>query len=349
MNIFYRWMRLWLNLGLQIALLGLLSGCITMDTLSYLREHKGEGSRVAMLGSETELMDDVVRHLEPLYITTREPHVVLATYKDTLSYGFYFYPSPLSNHTDVEVIYITKNVSSIEDPKRLEHEADAFFDKFSPQYLDKKLLKEGSNKILREGAANKLRAFAHIANRKMSLQLIEMGADVDLAIKKNTSYVNDVSGLLEYGGPGARKLYNDALLVPQFLTELKGEPERVAKRKEAERVEEVRFQAALRDYLAAPIKPLLPESARKYKVQAESAVSDKNFAEAALLFRQALENAPWWPEGHFNLALILGETQEFDTAITEMKRYLALVPGAPNARAAQDKIYVWERKAGEGH
>jgi hypothetical protein len=29
-----------------------------------------------------------------------------------------------------------------------------------------------------------------------------------------------------------------------------------------------------------------------------------------------------------------------------MKRYLALVPDAPDARAAQDKIYDWERKAG---
>jgi hypothetical protein len=33
-------------------------------------------------------------------------------------------------------------------------------------------------------------------------------------------------------------------------------------------------------------------------------------------------------------------------AVAEMNRYLVLVPDAPNASAAQDKIYEWEGKAG---
>ena len=53
--------------------------------------------------------------------------------------------------------------------------------------------------------------------------------------------------------------------------------------------------------------------------------------------------APWWPEGYFNRALILGELNRFAEAMREMKRYLQLAPDAPNARAAQDKIYEWER------
>jgi hypothetical protein len=36
---------------------------------------------------------------------------------------------------------------------------------------------------------------------------------------------------------------------------------------------------------------------------------------------------------------------DYPDAIIEMKRYLMLVPDAPNARALQDKIYNWERKA----
>jgi hypothetical protein len=28
-----------------------------------------------------------------------------------------------------------------------------------------------------------------------------------------------------------------------------------------------------------------------------------------------------------------------------MKRYLALCPDAPNAKAAQEKLYIWEEKA----
>jgi hypothetical protein len=38
--------------------------------------------------------------------------------------------------------------------------------------------------------------------------------------------------------------------------------------------------------------------------------------------------------------------EEFDEAVAEIKKYLALVPDAPNARAAQDKIYEWDGRAG---
>jgi tetratricopeptide (TPR) repeat protein len=92
-----------------------------------------------------------------------------------------------------------------------------------------------------------------------------------------------------------------------------------------------------------PIKTTLSEEARRYKIQAESAIRDKNYDEAADLYREALNIAPWWAEGHFNRALMMSEIGEFDTAILEMKRYLQLDPGATDARAAQDKIYDWER------
>jgi len=91
-------------------------------------------------------------------------------------------------------------------------------------------------------------------------------------------------------------------------------------------------------------KPELPEEARKFKIQAEGAVQEKNFFEAADSYSEALKIAPWWPAGHFNLALVWGETGVFIEAEREMKRYLQLIPDAPNARAAQDKIYSWERE-----
>lgn len=94
---------------------------------------------------------------------------------------------------------------------------------------------------------------------------------------------------------------------------------------------------------ADPSKPVLPEEARKLKVQAEGAVREKKFKEAADLYAEALNATPWWPEGHFNRALVLGETGDYVMAMREMKHYLQLAPDAPNARAAQDKIYDWER------
>ena len=106
------------------------------------------------------------------------------------------------------------------------------------------------------------------------------------------------------------------------------------------------FQEVAATYRAANPKPQLPEEARKFKVQAEFAVREKQFDKAVELYGKALEIAPWWPEGHFNRAQILGETKKYRGAMREMKRYLLLVPEAANARAAQDRIYQWEGVAG---
>lgn len=108
---------------------------------------------------------------------------------------------------------------------------------------------------------------------------------------------------------------------------------------------ETNFGDVVTFYHSSTVKPTLTEEARKAKVQAEGAVRDKDFNNAAKFYLKALKIAPWWPEGHFNRALVLGEIEDYDFAIVEMKRYLALIPDAVNARAAQDMIYNWERKA----
>lgn len=106
------------------------------------------------------------------------------------------------------------------------------------------------------------------------------------------------------------------------------------------------FQEIAAQYRAATPKPVMPEVARKYKVQAEFAVQEKRTEQALELYAKALEVAPWWPEGHYTLALLLGEKKKYQDALREMKRYLLLAPDAPEARAAQDKIYQWESVAG---
>ncbi len=106
--------------------------------------------------------------------------------------------------------------------------------------------------------------------------------------------------------------------------------------------DEAAFTEAAGNYRAAAVKPTLPEDARKFKVQAEFAFGKKEFEGAAARYKEALDAVPWWPEGRFNRALILGELSRYSDAIKEMKRYLTLVPDATNARAAQDKIYQWE-------
>ncbi len=143
--------------------------------------------------------------------------------------------------------------------------------------------------------------------------------------------------LLNRGWRLMQPTYDDGVRLAKALYVLKqaGSPAGIAE-------EEARFEREVRAYRAANPKPDLSEEARKFKVQAEFAVAQKHFSESADLYAKALALAPWWPEGHFNRALVSGEIGSYNEAIHEMKHYLLLAPDAPNARAAQDKIYQWE-------
>lgn len=104
------------------------------------------------------------------------------------------------------------------------------------------------------------------------------------------------------------------------------------------------IQAVAQGVRKQPAKPELPEEARRYGVQATSFVEKKQYEEAINRYAQALAIAPWWAETHFNRALVLSYQDRYAEAITSMKNFLALAPNAPDARAAQDKIYEWELK-----
>jgi formylglycine-generating enzyme required for sulfatase activity len=102
------------------------------------------------------------------------------------------------------------------------------------------------------------------------------------------------------------------------------------------------FLEVAAQYKAANPKPQLSEEARKYKVQAEFLVQEKQTDKAIALYGKALELAPWWAEGRYRLGLALAETKKYRDAMVEMKRYLLLAPEGEFARNAQDKIYQWE-------
>lgn len=105
------------------------------------------------------------------------------------------------------------------------------------------------------------------------------------------------------------------------------------------------FEEEARRYRDTATKPALPEELRKLRIEAELAIREKRFEDAADRYEEALRAAPWWPDGHFNRALVLAELGWHAGAARSIKKYLALVPQASDARAAQDRMYEWESKA----
>lgn len=330
---------------LLIMLTGMaMPGCVEImdpskhmaDSMNYVRQHKGEGTRRALLGTEAELMDTVVKALEKEYTIVREPHAVLAkSTQGNVSYAFYFYPSQTNGQTEVEVLIAS---NWLDAASLLAFQKSAVPDFLPLVYLNTKLLEEGYDPNVKEGSLLALSTAAMHDYRGTAIKLIHKGANVDAAITELKERASMNLHFLDR--PANKSTYDKATLGVELLTRLT----KTAKRSGTEKENEARFQEALRAYRTAAVKPQLSEAARQFMVQAEGAVRDKDYPEAVDLYEQALALAPWWPEGYFNLALVLAETDDPDRAIIEMKRYLALVPTASDARAAQDKIYDWQRK-----
>lgn len=97
-----------------------------------------------------------------------------------------------------------------------------------------------------------------------------------------------------------------------------------------------------RMYPKLTVVPELPESARRNFVQAEWHIKNEDHELSVEAFKQVTLCCPWHAQSHYNRGLILGQLKRYTEAIEEMKQYLALAPGAENARAVQDRIYLWE-------
>lgn len=150
--------------------------------------------------------------------------------------------------------------------------------------------------------------------------------------------------IVDFGGPyyifwsAQRNASNFASAVNRMIWEYS--PEVTAQR----RARRENFLSTLRQWQASGVKPALPENAREHKVLAENAVQEKDFQRATDEYEAALTVFPVWPEGQFNLALLCGETGDYECAIEHMQDYLELVPDANNAQTAKDQIIVWKDK-----
>jgi tetratricopeptide (TPR) repeat protein len=111
---------------------------------------------------------------------------------------------------------------------------------------------------------------------------------------------------------------------------------------------ETAFVNEAKRYREMPVKPALPEDVQRYRVMAEDAFNNKDFEKALEYYRKGLAIEPLWPQGQYNAAMLAGELHWYDWAALYMKHYLELVPDAANAKAAREKMYLWEGKAKEG-
>ena len=96
---------------------------------------------------------------------------------------------------------------------------------------------------------------------------------------------------------------------------------------------------------ALATKPPFPEEVRVLRLMAEDAVKGNKPDEALNYYENGIALYPTWPEGNFNAALIAGELGYYADAVEHMQAYLELVPDAPDAQAARDKILIWQVKS----
>lgn len=95
------------------------------------------------------------------------------------------------------------------------------------------------------------------------------------------------------------------------------------------------------------VKPPMPKEAHDHQVLAVYAYKQKDLPKAINEYYQALNIDPYWPSGHYDLAMItseIGGWKGYFMAIWNMQEYLMLVPDAPDAQAIQDNIVIWKDK-----
>lgn len=128
------------------------------------------------------------------------------------------------------------------------------------------------------------------------------------------------------------KEFSDLLFKYQFFTNEKHYAEQM-------RV----FESLANEYKSLIQKPVISEEQRKFIVQANGLNELREYKKAISLYKKAIEINPiTYPAAYSNIALLSEQLSNYQTAIYYMKKYLMLEPENSDARAAQDKIYMWE-------
>ncbi len=106
-----------------------------------------------------------------------------------------------------------------------------------------------------------------------------------------------------------------------------------------------RLRATLvRIYPALGDEPKLPQAARRFFVEGQALARADDFVGAAEAFEKVTAISPWFPTGHFNLALVQERAGRYGSAIASMQTFLKLAPDSDNARLGRDRMYEWRSR-----
>jgi hypothetical protein len=106
------------------------------------------------------------------------------------------------------------------------------------------------------------------------------------------------------------------------------------------------FTARLQGWHEKPDrKPQLSEALERDRILAEEAVNNKEFVKALERYEDGIAVYPVWAEGWFNAALLYASLDEYGYAANRMRHYVLLMPEAADAKAAREKIIIWDDKA----
>ena len=101
-------------------------------------------------------------------------------------------------------------------------------------------------------------------------------------------------------------------------------------------------------YQALPLKPQPPAVAISATLQAQKHIERKEWSKAAWSYKDAISLAPWWPDAHFNLAMLWGaDYWMIPGALQEMELFLRLSPQSPLAARARQSMSEWNNSLRE--
>ncbi len=310
------------------AFLGVgLFGCVSVPTVdSYVRKHRGEGSRMTIASPQDDVHRAALEMLEydkkvheqakaqlpssipvPPRVISDDGNVLRITsmmqeryYQDFEQTSIFLDPGADGEHTDVEVI------------------AEYFFD--GTVYT-----KEQSN-------SSENSTLAAIASIAQSYAKVRKAAADKLAAQAAAETGEQAGDELAQAGKTQEAF-------ARYMAAVPGAPA-------GSELEQRLREKVIRHVQSLGSPPPIPEEATRHAVRGkaflEKAQDAGGLALAVSEYRQALELAPWWATGYFNLGLIQEKAADYSGAIQSLKLYLLAAPHSADAKAVQEKIYKLE-------